>query len=63
VPVDDEHFRVGDPILLPRPDGLEIKTNIDGLELPYPNPKGEVLIMLNGLVKDDVPIGTEVWSS
>jgi hypothetical protein len=63
VPVDDEHFRVGDPILLRRPDGLEIKTNIDGLELPYPNPKGEVLIMLKDLVKDDVPIGTEVWSS
>jgi hypothetical protein len=31
--------------------------------LPHPHPKDEVLIMLKELVKDDVPTGTEVWSS
>jgi hypothetical protein len=62
MPIGDERFRIGDPILLRRPDGMEIATHIDGLELPHPNPKYEVLILIKELVKDDVPIGTEVWS-
>jgi hypothetical protein len=62
-PISDEHFRIGDSILLKRPDGLEIRTNIGGLELPTPNPKHEVVIMLTELSKGDVPIGTEVWSA
>jgi len=62
-PVGDEHFRVGDSIFLRRPDGLEIGTTIGGLELPTPNPKYEVVIMLTELSKGDVPVGTEVWSA
>ena len=63
VPVGDERFKVGDPVLMRRPDGSEIKTNIGGLELPYPNPKHEVLILLTELSKGDVPVRTEVWSA
>jgi hypothetical protein len=62
VPIGDELFRMGDTILLRRPDGLEIKAHIDGLELPHTNPNYEVIILLKELAKDDVPIGTEVWS-
>jgi hypothetical protein len=62
IPIDDEHFKAGDPILLRSPDGRETRTSIDALELPHPNLKNEVLIMLRDLVKDDVPVGTEVWS-
>jgi hypothetical protein len=54
-PVGEERFRVGDSILLKRPDGLEIRTTIGGLELPTPNPKHEVVIMLTELSKGDVP--------
>jgi hypothetical protein len=63
LPVGDERFKVGDPILLMHPDGLEIRTNIGGLELPYPNAKHEVLILLTEIGKGDIPAGTEVWSA
>jgi hypothetical protein len=61
-PVDDESFRVGDALLLKRPDGVEITTTIGGLELLCPNPKNEVVVMLHEFGKEDVPLGTEVWS-
>jgi hypothetical protein len=63
VPQGDERFRVGDPIRLKRPDGSEIEWKIAGLEMLYPRPpQNDVAILLNGLGKDDVPIGTEIWS-
>jgi hypothetical protein len=62
VPVDDERFRVGDPIQLRRPDGLVVHTRIGGLEMLDPNPSNEVVILLKDLTKQDVPVGTEIWS-
>ncbi len=63
VPQGDEKFRVGDPIRLKRPDGSEIEWKIGGLELSSPLPPNkDVCVLLNGLGKGDVPIGTEVWS-
>lgn len=62
VPVGEERFRVGDPLLLKRPDGSEVRTAIGGLELLDPNPNRDVVVLLKELTKDDVPIGTEVWS-
>jgi hypothetical protein len=62
IPIGDERFKAGDPILLRAPDGQETRTSIATLELPHPNPRNEVLIMLRDLGKDDVPVGTEVWS-
>jgi hypothetical protein len=63
VPQGDERFRVGDPIRLKRPDGSEIEWQIGGLEFICPPPRqDEVVILLKGLGKNDVPIGTEVWS-
>lgn len=59
----DECFQVGDPIRLKRPDESEIAWRIGGLELLCPPPRpDEVVVLLKGLNKDDVPIGTEVWS-
>ena len=46
-----------------RPDGSAIDTQIDGLEFPCPNPRGELVLHLKGLTKEDVPVGTEIWSS
>jgi hypothetical protein len=62
-PVGDEVFRAGDPILLRRPDGTQLKTAISSLELMSPNPNYEVTILLRDLTKNDVPLGTEVWST
>jgi hypothetical protein len=61
--VGDERFRVGDPLLLKRPDGTEIDTTIGAVELLKPvGQPCEPVIMLTELGKQDVPIGTEVWS-
>jgi len=62
VPIGDERFRVGDPLLLRRPDGTCLETVISGLALCCPNPRHEVDVLLKGLTKHDVPIGTEIWS-
>jgi len=62
LPEGSERFRVGDPILLRKPDGSAVETRIGGLELLCPNPRHDVVIMLKELTKADVPIGTEVWS-
>lgn len=62
IPEGDERFRVGDRITLRKSDGSSIESQIGGLELLHPNPRHDVVIMLKGMVKADVPVGTEVWS-
>jgi hypothetical protein len=62
IPEGDERFRVGDRITLRPPDGTSRDKRIGGLELLDPNPRRDVVIMLIGLAKEDVPVGTEVWS-
>jgi translation elongation factor EF-Tu-like GTPase len=62
IPVGNERFKVGDPLLLKRPDGHELLTSIGGLELSTPNPRHEVGILLKDMSKEDVPKGTEIWS-
>jgi translation elongation factor EF-Tu-like GTPase len=63
VPIGEERIQVGDPLLLRRPDGTSISTTIGGLSLPIPNPGHEVVVLLQGFSKDEVPVGTEVWSA
>jgi hypothetical protein len=62
IPEGDEAFRAGDAIELRRPDGKVETIQIGSLELPTPNPEHQVLVLLQGFVKEDVPVGTEVWS-
>jgi hypothetical protein len=62
LPVGDENFHVGDPILLMRPDGSQLRTTIGGLELMTPNPRNDVVIMFKNLSNRDITVGTEVWS-
>jgi hypothetical protein len=63
VPQGDERFRVGDSILLKRPDGSSLPWQIGGLELICGGPpRDDVVVLLKGLGKEDVPVGTEVWS-
>lgn len=63
VPQGNERFHVGDPILLKRPDGSSLAWQIDGLEVICGGPpRDDVVILLKGLGKEDVPIGTEIWS-
>jgi hypothetical protein len=62
LPQGNERFRAGDPLLLKRPDGTKIVVKIESLEFLDPNPLGYVVPILKGLHKEDVLIGTEVWS-
>ena len=63
VPEGDERFRVGDLIILKRPDGTELNWQIGGLELMHtPRPRGDIVVLLQGLSKEDVPLGTDIWS-
>jgi len=60
-----ERFRVGDPLLFKRPDGSCLAWKIGGIEMIHatpPRPRNEVVFLLKDLNKEDVPIGTEVWS-
>jgi hypothetical protein len=62
-PQGEERFRIGDPILLKRPDGSSLSCQIGGLELICGGlPREDVVILLKGLDKEDVPVGTEIWS-
>jgi len=58
--------RIGEAIELRRPDGSSIRTSIGGLErhsTPLPPGKRKYpLILPPGLGRDEVPIGTEVWT-
>ncbi len=63
VPQGAERFRVSDPIVLKRPDGSTLAWKIDGLDLISGGTiRNDVVFLLKGLGKEDVPIGTEVCS-
>jgi hypothetical protein len=62
VPQGDERFRVGDPVLLKRPDGSLRQCPIGGIEMFSTPPRGDYPILLVGFGKEDAPIGTEIWS-
>ena len=62
VPIGEERFRIGELLLLKRPDGSEIEATIGGLEMFTDTTRPDIPVMLRGLGKEDVPIGTEVWS-
>ena len=66
VPQGEERFRVGDSIIIRRPDGSHLESTIGGIEMisvTPPRPKNDVVILLKNLSKEDVPIGSEVWST
>ena len=64
VPQGEERFRVGDLLELRRPDGTLLKTHIAGLELLNPSPPDHAVAVLLpiGISRQDIPVGTEVWS-
>ena len=61
VPEAEERFRTGDPLRLIRPDGSEVATAIDGLDLINRGPQAQFAVLV-ALPKFEVPVGTEVWS-
>lgn len=60
IPEGSERFRIGDSIQLRRPDGSTQLCIIGGIDLS--NPKLHFPILIAGITKDAIPIGTEVWS-
>jgi hypothetical protein len=61
-PIENKLFRVGDPLIIKRADGSEIRTTIAAFVRPMPNPLGQLDLLVTELTKSDVPIGAEVWS-
>jgi hypothetical protein len=62
VAIGDESFRIGSPLLLRRPDGIEVRASIAGIEIPNPNPSHAFVPLIKGFDKEEVPIGTQVWN-
>jgi hypothetical protein len=62
VPVSVRGIRNGLSIELRRPDGTVLRTEIASVEMldPY-DPKRPTQIAFQGITKQDVPIGTEIW--
>lgn len=57
------NLKVGDRIVLKRPDGSEIETQVRGFEMGSRNRSGCVPILLGEeLTKDMVPAGTQLWT-
>lgn len=63
-PEGDERFRVGDTVELRKPDATVVRTKIKGIEIlsPIPPSRAFVILLAETFKKEDVPIGTEVWS-
>ena len=61
-PQGDERFRVGDPITLKRPTARISVGRSAGSRSPRVLLQMRLLMLLKGLSREDVPIGTEVWS-
>jgi hypothetical protein len=64
VPEGEERFRLGDLIVIKRPDGSCLGATIGGIEIfsTPPRTRDDFAIVLKDLNKEDVPIGSEVWS-
>ena len=64
-PIGDEVFHPGDPIRIRRPDNSELNTRMRGLEFlsRRDKPCALVIVLPKDVAKDDVPVGSEVWSS
>jgi hypothetical protein len=63
VPREGERFRIGDWVEIRRPDGSRLVWAIGGIEMSDPAPPTPgVVILLRELGKEDVPIGSEIWS-
>jgi len=59
---DKKVIKVGDAIILKRPDMPEICTVVQGLEMgARTTPKITPLLLGDGVSKEMVPIGTELW--
>jgi hypothetical protein len=55
--------KIGDPIVLKRPDGSQVTTVIRGIEMGGRSRSRPMIPLVLGseLTKDAVPIGTEIW--
>lgn len=62
VPVSVCGIRNGLPIELRRPDGTVLETEVVSVPIldPY-DPNRPTQIALQGITKQDIPVGTEIW--
>jgi len=59
----DLKIKVGDKVVLKRPDGSEVGTTICGIEMGNRSPSRFIPLLLGSeITKDMAPIGTELWT-
>jgi translation elongation factor EF-Tu-like GTPase len=59
----EEAVRMGQEVLIKRPDGSEVRSTISGMDIPRGGQKNwGVAILVKGLSKEDVPVGSTVWT-
>ena len=60
----DFELRIGDVLMLKRPDGSDLRTVLRGIEMGSgPQYPGRPLLLGSDVTKDQVPVGTEVWTA
>ena len=58
----DLKIKIGDTVILKRPDGSEIETTIRGIEMVGRVSLAFIPVLLGSeITKDMVPVGTELW--
>ena len=64
IPKDaDLRLKVGDPLLLRRPDGSDLRTILRGIEMGgSPEFPGIPILLGAEVSKEQVPVGSELWT-
>lgn len=58
----DFRIKIGDPIVLKKPDGSEIHTVVRGIEMGgRVECPGVPLLLSSEVTKEMIPVGTELW--
>jgi len=61
-PGEGAGLRPGDNLELRRPNGTSLKVTLSGLGWPSPRKGGLIIQIEPSLSKNDIPLGTEIWS-
>lgn len=57
----EDRWHIGDSLVLRRPDGSMTETLIRGMHILHAEPNSHLVVLVS-VAKDEVAVGTEVWS-
>ncbi len=63
-PIGNERFAAGDSLRIRRPDGTDLDTVMQGVEFMTTSDDSFLVILLpKHIAQQDVPVGSDVWST